>query len=366
MIDYEARRKRVQQRLQEQSIGLLALGPTENMTYLLGFHPHADERPCLLLLTPTACGFLMPELNAEASRQHTDLELTTYADADGPSRALEHLGEQLNFAAAEHVALDELMRTDFSLLLLEALGSPATSVASDVLSALRMQKDAHELELIQHNATLADEAMRAGFEAIREGVTETEVADAVREAFKRGGVDGVNFAIIAGGPNGAFPHHHTGARPLVQGDAVVLDIGGRKDLYNSDITRMAYLGRPTDRYLEVHAVVEQAVQAALAVIRPGVRAREVDAAARDVISAAGYGPYFVHRTGHGLGLTGHEPPYITATNAFELQAGMVFSVEPGIYLPGEFGVRLEEIVTVTASGVRVFSRLSRELHVVGR
>lgn len=365
MIDYEARRKRVQRSLREHSIDLLALGPTENMTYLLGFHPHPDERPCLLLLTPTACGFLMPELNAEESRQHTELEMTTYADAEGPAGALERLGEQLGFAAAERVALDELMRTDFSLLLLQWIESPATSVASDVLSAFRMHKDEQELELIQHNAALADEAMKAAYSTIREGVVETEVADAVREAFRWGGVDQVNFAIIASGPNGAFPHHHTGPRPLAQGDAVILDIGARKDIYNSDITRMAFIGQPTDEYFAVHGVVEQAVQAALAIVKPGVRAREVDAAARDVISAAGYGSYFVHRTGHGLGLTGHEPPYITATNDFELQEGMVFSVEPGIYLPGKFGVRLEEIVTVTSSGVRVFSQLSRELCVVG-
>lgn len=366
MIDYEARRNRVQKSLREHSIGLLALGPTENMTYLLGFHPHPDERPCLLLLTPIACGFLMPELNAEESRQHTDLKMTTYADAEGPASALKRLSEQLGFAAAERVALDELMRTDFSLLLLQWMANAATSVASDVLSAFRMHKDEQELELIAHNAALADEAMKAAYNAICEGVTETQVADAVREAFRQGGVDQVNFAIIASGPNGAFPHHHTGPRPLAEGDAVILDIGARKDVYNSDITRMAFVGQPTHEYFAVHSVVEQAVQAALAVIKPGVRAREVDAAARDVISAAGYRGYFVHRTGHGLGLTGHEPPYITATNDFELQEGMVFSVEPGVYLPGKFGVRLEEIVAVTSSGVRVFSQLSRELFVVGR
>ena len=365
MIDYEARQQRVQENLREQKIDLLALGPTENMTYLLGFHPHPDERPCLLLLTPTDCGFLMPELNAEESRQHTQLEMTTYADADGPERALEHLGGAMGFTTAKRVALDELMRTDFSLLLLNNVQTAAAGVASDVLSPLRSHKDAQELELIQQNALLADDAVRATYAAVGIGVTESELAGTVRDAFGQGGADQVNFAIIASGPNGAFPHHHTGSRTLREGDAVIMDIGARKDLYNSDVTRMAFVGQPTGKYLAVHRVVEEAVQAALAVIRPGVLAQTVDAAARDVISAAGYGEFFVHRTGHGLGLTGHEPPYITATNGFELQEGMVFSVEPGIYLPGRFGVRLEEIVAVTSAGVRVFSQLSRELHVVG-
>jgi Xaa-Pro aminopeptidase len=175
----------------------------------------------------------------------------------------------------------------------------------------------------------------------------------------------VNFTIVGAGSNGAFPHHATSRKLVEDGDAIVIDIGARKDAYNSDVTRMAFVGAPSQRYLEVHAVVEQAVQAALAVIRPGLAAKEVDRVARDVITAAGFGQYFVHRTGHGLGLNGHESPYITSTNELVLEEGMVFSVEPGIYLPGEFGVRLEEIVVVTSNGARIFNQLPREVHVAG-
>jgi Xaa-Pro aminopeptidase len=364
VIDYPARRAKVQAQLRERGVGLLALGPSENMVYLLGFHPHPDERPCLLLMTPERSSFLMPQLNAEESRQHSDLPMHTYADADGPNQALNALAAELGYDSVETVALDETMRTDFSLLLLGRLNGATPILASEVLAPLRARKDAAELELIQRNALIADDAIRAAYAAIEPGRSELEVAQAAREAFAAAGVNGVNFTIVGSGPNGAYPHHHTGARALAEGDAVVIDIGARKDLYNSDITRMAYLGEPSEEYLRVHRIVDDAVNAALAAVRPGAAAREVDGAARRVIDRAGYGQYFVHRTGHGLGLTGHEPPYITSSNDFMLEEGMVFSVEPGIYLPGKFGVRLEEIVQVTRAGARVFSQLPRALHVV--
>lgn len=148
------------------------------------------------------------------------------------------------------------------------------------------------------------------------------------------------------------------------GEPVLCDLGSRVAGYSSDITRMAFLGTPPQRYREIHGVVEEAVQAALAVIRPGVAIKDVDRAARGVIERAGYGPQFVHRTGHGIGLSEHEPPSITHTNAMPLEAGMTFSVEPGIYLSGEFGVRLEEIVVVTPRGPDVLSRLSRDVKIV--
>jgi Xaa-Pro aminopeptidase len=227
-----------------------------------------------------------------------------------------------------------------------------------------MRKDAQEIALIQENADIADEAMRAAYRAVRVGVTERDIAAAATEAFRAADVDSVNFTIVASGPNGAYPHHHTGRRELHKGDAVVIDIGARKNNYNSDITRMAYIGTPNKTYRRVHMVVEEAVKFALETVRPGVRASEVDRAARQVIERAGYGEYFVHRTGHGLGLTGHEPPYLTETSDVILNDGMVFSIEPGVYLPGKFGVRLEEIVAVTSTGVRIFSHLSRDLHQV--
>ena len=144
---------------------------------------------------------------------------------------------------------------------------------------------------------------------------------------------------------------------------MVIDIGGRKDGFPSDITRMAVVGRPPEGYGQIHTIVEKAVQAALKAARPGVKARDVDAAARRVIDDAGYGEYFVHRTGHGMGIDGHEPPYITSTSETVLEEGMVFSIEPGIYLPGRFGIRLEDIVILREDGPEILSSLPRDLYV---
>jgi Xaa-Pro aminopeptidase len=256
------------------------------------------------------------------------------------------------------------MRASHLLLLQEAIPNASFVDASLAVRPLRERKSDDELRVLQSAADAADQAMRAAFAACRAGVTENEVGEAAAAGFRAAGSE-VTFTIAGAGPNGAFPHHHTGATVIEDGDAIVLDIGGRLGGYSSDITRMAFVGEPTERYLEVHGVVESAVQAALAAAKPGATCHDVDAAARKTIEDAGYGEYFVHRTGHGLGISVHEPPWIMRGEDVELEEGMVHSIEPGIYLQGEFGVRLEEIVHVTADGCEPFSRLPRDLHVVG-
>lgn len=206
------------------------------------------------------------------------------------------------------------------------------------------------------NAGIADRAMQAAFSKIRPGMTEKELAADIRAHFASEGAAPA-FWIVGAGGNGAFPHHSASERVIEEGDAVVIDIGGRKQGFPSDITRMAIVGRAPEGYGQIHTIVERAVQAALKAARPGVLAKEVDAAARKVISDAGYGEYFVHRTGHGMGIDGHEPPYITATSETVLEEGMVFSIEPGIYLPGRFGIRLEDIVILREDGPEVLSSL---------
>jgi Xaa-Pro aminopeptidase len=260
--------------------------------------------------------------------------------------------------------LDETMRVDFAALLTDALPQARRSFTDDTLSYLRMRKSEREYAALKRNALTADEAMRAGFAAMRPGMTEKQLAEIVFDSFTAQGVE-PGFAVIAAGSNGAFPHHFNGDRALAEGDAVVMDIGGRVDGFPSDITRMAVVGHPPDGYEEVHAIVERAVMAAMQAVKPGALASDVDKAARKVISDAGYGAYFVHRTGHGMGIGGHEEPYITATSNIVLAENMVFTIEPGIYLPGRFGVRLEDVVIVRADGPEVLSELSRDLYVVG-
>jgi Xaa-Pro aminopeptidase len=334
------------------------------MDWLLGFHPHPDERPCLLLVGPEKEVFLMPALNAEGTREKTDIPFHEWADDQGPEGALMLALKDVGAVAARKVVLDETMRADFALLLLENVPGAGHGFTADTLGALRMIKDDSEYEALKMNAGIADKAMQKAFAAIAAGMTEMQIAEEVKTYFASEGAV-PSFWIVGGGPNGAFPHHQTGDRKLKEGDAVVIDIGGRKEGYPSDITRMAAIGRPPEGYEEVHAIVEKAVQAALQAARPGVKAMEVDAAARNVIAEAGFGEYFVHRTGHGIGIDGHEPPYITATSETMLREGMTFSIEPGIYLPGRFGIRLEEIVILRKDGPEILSTLPRDLYIAG-
>lgn len=362
-VDTQKRLAALRRKMQETSADLVAVAPGSHMDWLLGFHPHPDERPCLLLIGPEKEAFLMPVLNAEGSREMTDIAFHNWSDDQGPDAALREALAALGVADARKVVLDETMRADFALLLLGAVPGARHDFTTDTLGALRMVKDAEEYDALKMNALIADRAMQVAFAAIAPGKSERDIADAVKAYFAGEGAV-PSFWIVGGGPNGAFPHHQSGERRFQEGDAVVIDIGAKKDGYPSDITRMAVVGREPEGYARVHAVVEKAVQAALKAARPGVRAKEVDAAARNVIAEAGYGEYFVHRTGHGIGIDGHEPPYITATSETVLEEGMTFSIEPGIYLPGRFGIRLEEIVILRRDGPEILSSLSRDLAVV--
>jgi Xaa-Pro aminopeptidase len=348
----------LRQRMLDTGADLLALGPGPNMHWVLGFHTHPDERPCLLLITADRAGFLMPALNVADAMARCDLPMWTWSDADGPDLALQQALHDLQATAALKVAVDETMRADFALLLLDALPEASRSFAAETLGALRMCKSASEQAELRRNAAIDDAAMQAAFAAVRPGVTERDIAEAVLQAFKDQGAAPL-FCIVGAGPNAAYPHHQTGDTVLTEGAAIVVDIGARSGDFSSDLTRMVTIGTPPAEYALVHATVEAAVLAALQAARPGVKACSVDQAARAVIEAAGYGPYFVHRTGHGMGLEGHEPPYISEGSETVLSEGMVFSIEPGIYLPGKFGVRLEEIVILQADGPEILSQLPR-------
>lgn len=362
-MDYTRRIAAIRKAMAGRHIDLLAIPPGDDLRYLTGFSPVADERPCYLFLTDGAGLFLVPQLNADQAEQHITHPLLTYSDADGPGQTLRAAWKKLG--SHRRISVGDTMRADALLLLQQMWVEAEYVLASEVLAPLRMRKSAEEIEILRRAAATADRAVEAAYTACRAGATESEVATAADKGFRTAGAAEVTATIVASGPNSAFPHHHTSSRQLRAGEPVLFDLGSRVDGYCSDITRMAHLGKPSARYLEIHGIVESAVQAALAAIKPGGLIKEVDLAARRTIEEAGYGERFVHRTGHGIGLSGHELPSITHTNDIPLEEGMAFSVEPGIYLLGEFGVRLEEIVVVTRNGAEVLSRLSRKLQVIG-
>ena len=235
---------------------------------------------------------------------------------------------------------------------------------TSTLPMLRAIKDADELGRLAAAGAAAD----ASFEQIAKvrfaGRRESEIAADLAGFLRDHGHSEVDFTVIGSGPNGAKPHHEMSERRIEEGDMVVLDFGGIKDGYGSDTTRTVHVGEPTDEEREVHDLVRRAQQTAFAAVRPGVECQEIDRAARKVIADAGYGEYFIHRTGHGIGLTTHEPPYMVEGETRELEPGMCFSIEPGVYLPGRFGVRIEDIVTVTETGGRRLNNTSHELQIV--
>lgn len=351
-------------RMQQNNCGLLAIGPGAHMQYLLGYHPHADERPCLLLVANKATALLCPALNAVEVAAYTDVPLFCWADEDGPDEALGSALQALGQIECQHVVLDETMRADFASLVLGFLPETKHSFTAETVGWMRMRKNDDEFQRLKMNALIDDGAMRCAAANARAGMSELELVDCVNNYFAEQGAK-TEFAIVAAGAHGARPHHSPGDSIIQPGDAIVTDIGCRKDGVPSDMTRMIVIGEPPEGYQEIHALVEQAVQAALAAAKPGVLAQAVDAAARQVITDAGYGEYFTHRTGHGLGLEIHEPPYITASSQTVLDEGMVFSIEPGIYLPGRFGVRLEDIVILREHGAEVLSELPRDVLVAG-
>jgi len=346
-----------------ENVDFLAIGPGAHLEWLTGMHPHADERPMLLGVTQDYAGVLMPALEAESARTQTDLPFHAWSDDQGPDAAFTDLLRTAGAQSAQSIVLDETMRADFAALVQDALPQATRQFTATTVGALRMRKDADEYAALKRNALTADTAMQAAWARMKPGLTETDVADIVRASFVDQGVKPM-FTIIGASGNGAFPHHQTGETVLKIGDAVVMDIGGGMDGYSSDITRMALMGEAPEGYQAVHDVVEAAVQAAMEAARPGVRAHVVDDAARKVITDAGYGEFFMHRTGHGMGVEVHETPYITASSQTVLDEGMVFSIEPGIYLPGRFGIRLEDIVILRADGPEIFSEMPRDARLI--
>ena len=346
-------------RMAATNTDLVVIGPSSHMVYLADLSPHGDERPVMLMVSQSFAGFLMPALNVDSARQHTDLPFFPWADADGPDAALKDLLNATGVSPiSPSIVLDETMRADFALLVLDALPGAHRRFTNDTVGYLRSRKDDAEYRALKGNAVLNDAAMAAGFAALRPGITEREIASVIRDFYKANGAT-PEFTSVCFGPNGAFPHHHTGETQLKAGDAVLIDTGGRINGYPSDMTRVGYFGSAPEGFDEIHAVLDRAVEAAIAAARPGAAASAVDKAARDVITAAGYGPNFLHRTGHGLGIDIHETPYITATSDTILDEGMVFSIEPGIYLQGRFGLRLEEIVIIRNGAAESLSEMPR-------
>lgn len=352
---------RLQAQMAEAAVDLVAIAPTPNMRYLLGFAPLADERLCLLLVTPQSTRLVAPELTADQIETRTGMETIRWTDDSGPQQALTEATGALGAGPGIVLAADAAMRADALLLLQETIGPQHCLSGAEMMSALRMRKSETEIEALARAAAQADRALMAGADACQPGVTEREVAEKIAHYFRQDGAEAVNVTLVASGPNSAFPHHEASDRRLQIGDTIIIDIVATLNGYKSDVTRVVHLGEPSAAVRAVYEVVLEANRRGREAAVAGARARDVDRAARGVIERAGYGPYFIHRTGHGLGMEIHEAPWISAKSTTMLEPGMVFSVEPGIYLEGQFGIRIEDIVVVTEGACRCLTGLGRAL-----
>ncbi len=330
-------------------VDALLVGPGADLRYLTGYHALPLER--LTLLVARADGdhrLIVPRLERpRAEAAEPGVPLVDFAETDDPFKVA---AAALGGLERGRLGVGDRLWSTFLLGLQDALPAAAWSRASAVTRELRMRKAPAEVDALRRAGAAIDRVHARVAGLLRPGRTESEVGRDIAELIVAEGHDDVRFVIVASGPNGASPHHETGARALAAGDAVVVDIGGSVDGYCSDSTRDYVIGAAPAGYADAHAALEAAQQAARAAARPGVTAESVDAAARDLLTAAGYGELFVHRTGHGIGLEEHEDPYIVAGNDLVLEPGMAFSIEPGVYARGRWGMRLEDIVVVTDGG----------------
>ncbi|GAB4471204.1 MAG: Xaa-Pro peptidase family protein [Anaerolineales bacterium] len=343
----------------EAGLDLVAITTAPNLRYFSGFVPHLDERFNALLVGQGQVVWVAPELNREQIEAHVKFPLIAWRDEEGPQQAIHQALQTLGHPRS--LGMDGAGRADI-LLRLQEIAQPQRSQSADAMIALlRQVKSADEIEKLALAAAQADRAMQAAIQACRPGVSEREVAWVIEAFFRQDGAEQVDFTLVASGPNGAFPHHHYSERVLQEGDAIIIDIGATLNGYKSDITRMVYLGEPSTEFLRAYEAVNQANLAARAHVKAGVSAQEVDRAARTTLKGYGLAEFFIHRTGHGIGLDIHEPPWIMEGNEMPLQTGMTFSIEPGVYLVGKYGIRIEDIVAVTDQGVRVLSQTPHDL-----
>ena len=343
----------------------LVITPGYDLRYLIGSRAQTFERLTALVLPvsgdPT---IVVPRLELASLKQSavTDLGLVVrdWVDGDDPYQ----LVAAAMGGAPAATAVTDSMPALHLLPLADVLGVLPV-LATDVLRELRMVKDAAEVDALRKAGAAIDRVHARVPEFLVPGRTEADVAADIAEAIVAEGHSEVAFVIVGSGPHGADPHHEYSDREIRAGDIVVVDIGGAYEPgYNSDSTRTYSIGEPSPEVAQQYSVLQQAQRAAVEAVRPGVTAEQVDAAARDVLAEAGLADYFVHRTGHGIGLSVHEEPYIVAGNDLPLQAGMAFSVEPGIYFPGRWGARIEDIVVVAEDGAQPVNHRPHELIVV--
>lgn len=353
--------------LNELGIDAAFITNPDNVFYFSGFKSNPHERLLGVMVFKDAEPFLIcPQMEMpDAKNAGWSGDIIGHADTDNSMELLQQAAAE-RMGTLRKMAIEKSHMTVQRLEALnEAFGSLNVVSLDNKINAMRVIKDEHELQILREAAELADYAIEVGAKTLKEGITEFEVMTEIELALKKRGVTHMSFdTTVLSGPKAASPHGKTGDRKIQKGDLVLFDLGVVHKGYCSDITRTLAFGEPNEEQLKVYDVVLKAELASLEAVKPGVSAADLDNAARDVINDAGYGEFFTHRLGHGLGISVHEYPSLHGANDLMIESGMVFTLEPGIYVPGKVGVRIEDDVAVTENGYEVLTKYPKELQII--
>lgn len=353
--------------MRENEVQITLITSSENIFYLSNFYSNPHERLLALAVFLSEEPFLVcPEMEKQAARNSGwDYEILGYTDIDRPWELIKNAISKRNIKTDKAAIEKEHVNVERYEELLTLFPNSFFVSAEEKLRMMRMIKTDMELRFIEEACALADYAVEAGVSEIKEGKTELEVLAAIEFALKKKGVTEMSFStMVLTGENAANPHGVPGLTKIQNGDFVLFDLGVVVERYCSDITRTVAYGDISDNQKDIYDTVLKAQLAAISASKPGITAAEVDLTARNIISDAGYGDYFPHRLGHGLGISVHEYPSITEANQLPLVTGMVYTIEPGIYVPGNAGVRIEDDVYITADGVKVLTKYPKELQII--
>ena len=364
-FDFQARCRRVQANMIRAGVDYLLVGPSADLFYLIGLQRPQSERLTQLVIPADGddIRLLLPAFErALAAPLASFFELVTWEETEDPVSRLASLIP--NKGRGKCVAVSNKVFVHFAYLIHDKLSGASFVSGGTSIDPVRMRKEPGELELLVAASESTDRVFVELIKSGLVGLTEQEVKARIVELVPKHGQVTSGGGIVGTGANGASPHHHVSDTRLQAGDAVVIDFGGLYKGYCSDMTRTIHVGEPSPEFQRVYAIVLEANQRAFEAVRPGVVTESIDKVARDHITEAGYGEQFLHRTGHGIGLEVHENPYIVRGNDVVLEEGMTFSIEPGIYLEGNFGVRIEDLVVVKADGAQRLNKTPHSLPVL--
>ena len=372
---YKTRAEKLVEVLKRKGIDGFIFSVSVNMYYFTGFYELPSERLMVLFIPSEGDPiFLVPESYYEQICATTWLKIEnviSWSDEEDPFERLASMIKEKKLSNSK-IAVDDTFRSDFLLALQENLPRVKFVSGGKLIGALRRVKSNYEKDIMMYLGNIHDKVLKKAISAIQVGVTELKIANIFIDAFEELGPRYVSYfspnidstgliPIVASGPNSAQPHYRATEKVIADGESVVIEFDGIWKYYRSDMTRTVFVGNPPEEYLKVYNIVRKAQEIGVQSVKPGRTCEEIDQIVRKVIEDEGYGQYFIHRTGHGIGLEVHEEPYIIEGNKLVLEPGMTFSIEPGIYIPGKYGVRIEDCVIVTEKGSESFTHLTHDL-----